>query len=260
MGDCASSTRGRTEIVVLHGGAIPQVSFDHRGLNVNSRIWTMALALAASALSACSVGTNAIVDTLRNVVPIETAADAARLNPQFRYLRVTAGGRVALLVLGYTEPHRDGPIEIWYSAQREVLRIQNGRLVGATGLTTEWRSVSLPAMPSWSALAQASTRLSWTRIRDVMPGYRFGVRDELSLGRIAAPIQSLLRVLDPEHLAWFDERHEGEPRADVWLPAAHYAVQLSAGRETVIYGEQCIALDLCFAWQRWPVESKAAGN
>jgi hypothetical protein len=218
------------------------------------------IALVAGALSACTPGTGAIVDTVRSLIPAEPAGPAARLNPQFLYLRVTIGGQVALLVLGYYDPHPQGRIEVWYSAQREVLRIQNGRIAGVTGLATEWRSVSVPAMPSWTALAQSDAHFSWTRVRDVMPGYRFGVRDALSLRRIPPPKTSLLQGLDAGQLTWFEERFEGDAAADLWLPPARYAVHLAAGRETVVYGEQCIARDVCFAWQRWPVESKAAGG
>jgi hypothetical protein len=192
------------------------------------------------------------------VLPQQAEIAAATLNPRYRYLRVTVAGRTALLVLGDMDEHRNGQVEVWYSAQREVLRIQNGRIAGVTGLRTEWRSVSMPAMPAWSTLASAARQHHWIRIRDVMPGYRFGVRDALILSRISTPAQSALQGLDPAQLAWFEERHRGDPTSELWLPPARYAVQIGEGRETVVYGEQCIARDLCFTWQRWPVESKAA--
>jgi hypothetical protein len=28
-------------------------------------------------------------------------------------------------------------------------------------------------------------------------------------------------------------------------------VDLRGGKETVVYGEQCITPDICFTWQRW---------
>ena len=112
----------------------------------------MAVLLLAVVVSGCSSGSQAIVDTARSVWGGPAAADSARLNPRLRYLRVSVDGRVALLVLGYVDAHPRGRIEVWYSAQHEVLRLQNGRIVGATGLTTEWRHVALPALPDWSAL------------------------------------------------------------------------------------------------------------
>jgi hypothetical protein len=220
-----------------------------------------------AALSACSSGSNAILQTLPYAYGRNPAVDNARLNPNFRYLRVTIGGRVALLALGNVDSHPQGPIEVWYSAEREVLRLQNGRLVGAVGLTTEWREVLLPELPPWSVAARAEHPLRWTRTRDLMPGYRYGVKDALSLRVVAAPSRNALQGLDPQSLTWFEERIESGPvagvstvlgsgsAADIPLPPARYAVDLEGGRETVLYAEQCLAPELCFTWQRWPVQA-----
>ncbi len=224
-----------------------------------------AIALACL-LSACTTSMDAVVGTLRSAVWGEPGADAARLNPNFRYLRVTVGSRVAFLALGNVESHPRGPVEVWYSARKEVLRIQNGRLAGVVGLTTEWRAVTLPDLPSWSAIARSKEPVSWVRVRDVMPGYRFGVRDTLVLRAIVPPERTALLGLDPQSLTWFEERFPTEPAAgivatllapsseDRTLPPARYAVELRDGLENVVYGEQCLAVELCFTWQRWAVK------
>ncbi len=189
----------------------------------------------------------------------------ARLNPAFRYLRVTIKGRVALLALGYVDRHPEGPIEVWYSAEREVLRLQNGRVVGAVGLTTEWRNVSVPELPSWATLAGAKEALHWRRIRDVMPGYRYGVTDSLSLRVVSAPERSALQELDPRRLTWFEERLEPSAGAtsvspvELGLPPARYALDFGGAKETVVYGELCLAPEVCFTWQRWPVDQPGPG-
>ena len=230
-------------------------------MNIRTRAAVLSLVIA---LSACSSGSNAILQTLSYAYERNPGVNNARLNPNFRYLRVTIGGRVALLALGDVDSHPQGPIEVWYSAEREVLRLQNGRLVGAVGLTTEWRDVSQPALPSWSAAARADQAFRWTRTRDVMPGYRFGVNDELSLRVVPEPAHSKLQGLDPQRLIWFEERIESVPAAglaavignwrafDLPLPPARYAADIRNGEETVVYAEQCLAADLCFTWQRWP--------
>lgn len=207
---------------------------------------------------------NAIVDSMRYAVQGSGSVDSARLNPKFRYLRVTIDGRVALLVLGYEDSDTRGPVEVWYSAEKEVLRLQNGRIVGAVGTTTEWRNVVLPELPSWSALVHAGKPVQWVRMRDVMPGYRYGVRDTLLLRAIAPPRDSALKGRDPQSLKWFEERIQSDVptrfpatlfnglAGDKPLPPARYAVTLQDGREIVVYGEQCLAPELCFTWQRWP--------
>lgn len=206
---------------------------------------------------------NAVVDTFQSAVLGDSKADASRLNPSFRYLRVTLGGRVVFLALGNLDRDPLGPIEVWYSAQKEVLRLQNGRLVGATGLTTEWREVVLPELPSWSAIAGAGQPLHWIRQRDVMPGYRYGMRDSLMLRATAAPERTALVGVDAGSLTWFEELRQAPVAAgymatilaashdDQALPAARYAVDMREGLETVVYGEQCLARELCFTWQRW---------
>lgn len=234
---------------------------------MNIRALAALLSLVA-ALSGCSSASNAILQTLPYAYGRNPGVDNARLNPNFRYLRVTIGGRVVLLALGNVDSDPKGPIEVWYSAEREVLRLQNGRLVGAVGLTTEWRNVSLPELPNWSKAASANSVIRWTRARDVMPGYRFGVKDALSLRVVETPGRSALQGLDPQGLSWFEERGEagsriaaffgGSAGVDAVLPAARYAVDLGGDKETVVYGEQCLAADLCFTWQRWPVQVQSA--
>ena len=230
----------------------------------------VALLSLAAALSGCSSGSQAILQTLPYAYRRSPGVDDTRLNPNFRYLRVTIGGHVALLVLGDVDKNAQGPIEVWYSAEREVLRLQNGRLAGAVGLTTEWRDVSLPDLPSWSVAARSNQPFRWTRRRDVMPGYRFGVTDELVLRIVAAPAHSALQGVDPQRLTWFEESIEsgkevgrqsllgGGLEIANALPLARYAVDLSGAQETVVYAEQCLAGDLCFTWQRWPAQVPGA--
>jgi len=217
-----------------------------------------ALLLLAVAVSGCSSASQAIVDTARSVWGGPAAADSARLNPRFRYLRVSVDGRVALLVLGYVDPHPQGRIEVWYSAQHEVLKLQNGRIVGATGLTTEWRRVTLPALPDWSALVASPQPLEWTRTRDVMPGYRYGVEDRLRLTRIAPPEETQLVGKGSGNLIWFEETVTSDVPGERALPPVRYALDLRAAGEPVVYGEACLARDLCFSWQRWPAAPQEA--
>ena len=239
--------------------------------NVKIPVLAAVLSLVA-ALSGCSSAGNAILQTLPYAYGRNPGVDKARLNPNFRYLRVTVGGRVVLLALGNMDSHPQGPVEVWYSAEREVLRLQNGRLVGAVGLTTEWRNTTLPELPSWSAAARADRAYQWTRTRDVMPGYRFGVKDALLLRVVEAPQRSALQGLDPQSLTWFEESVEsgsvaglsavfGNGNRDVAvLPPARYAVDSQGGQEAVVYGEQCLAPDLCFTWQRWPVQAQSGAG
>ena len=232
--------------------------------SVIHRAQTLFVSLLVTSLAACSTGSTAMLQTLQGALQRQRSTALPKLNPDFRYLRVTTDGRVALLALGNVDSHPLGPIEVWYSAQKEVLRLQNGRIVGLVGLNKEWRNVSLPALPAWSAVAQSKDPLRWERVRDVMPGYRYGVKDSISLRITTPPGSTAIAGRIAEPLTWFEERVEpartagiaipflGSLDLDLDLPPARYAVLIESGIETVVYGEQCLARDLCIAWQRWP--------
>lgn len=212
----------------------------------------IAVASASIFLVGCSTGSDAIMQTMRAVWSRNDASQA-KLNPDYRYLRVVVDGRVVLLALGNVEGSRDKPVEVWYSAQKEVLRLQDGRLVGAVGSTTEWRKVSLPALPDWKLLTEMK-QFQWVRIRDVMPGYRIGIRDDLLLRRIEPPLRTELMGIPVTELSWFEESVAVSSAADK-LPTARYALDIRGGKAEVVYGEQCLDVALCFSWQHWPLKS-----
>jgi hypothetical protein len=206
-------------------------------------------------LTGCQSGTlYPALQTLQAAIWGADPPSGKSLDPRFAYLRVTAGKRVAFLALGYVDAHPQGPIEVWYSADREIIRLQNGRVVGVAGTLTEWRQVRVPVLPSWRELARQQTPYNWQRIRDVMPGYQFNLRDALQLKVIAPPAQSALLVIPPASLTWFEESLAPVPDRQVdanTLRPARYAVEFSGEAERVVYGEQCVSAETCLTWQRW---------
>lgn len=196
----------------------------------------------------CANESSAISGTL-GLLLNRDSVDKITLNPNLRYLRATAQGNTALLVLGYVEPHTQGDIEVWYSAKGEVLRLQNGRIVGTSGLKLDWRSVRYPTLPPWSALTEEE--ISFMREHDETPGYRYGIRKEIHLRKTSAITGTNLVGIDPTKLQWFIEEVKPSTPTDnsPALPSTVYAVL--AGR--VVYGAQCLDRELCITWQRWPV-------
>ncbi len=229
---------------------------------MKSRSAALLIVLAASALAGCAGSTTAVFDSLKYAVQRNSDLASVKLNPDFRYLRASIQGRTVLLVLGYVDQHPLGPVEVWYSAEREVLRLQNGRIVGATGLTTEWRNVQLSDSPRWASILAAAFH-SIKRVRDIMPGYSYGVEDTLVARPSSPPARSSLIDVDPSSLAWFEETIARTHRTGRPGPAfdsdavSRFAVRIDGTQETVVYGEQCLSKEVCFAWQRWPVESLA---
>ena len=232
----------------------------------------------ASVAAGCAVVPDPIQPTFRGVWQSLWKKDhtaGATLNPALRYLRVTIDGQVSLFVLGELDAdprfagNPDGtpnvPTEVWYSAEREVLRLRDGRVMGVSGVTPEWRNVELRGAPAWAQLAARNEAVAYSRLRDVMPGYRYGINDALSIRRTQAPARSQLAGIEAHRLAWFEESMATAPLSnassssggDTALPPARYALELRAGQATVVYGEQCLAKAVCFTWQRWPPDARA---
>ncbi|QGZ60693.1 YjbF family lipoprotein [Paraburkholderia acidisoli] len=209
-------------------------------------------------LSACSSSLEGIGDAWHFVHSTRSSnnLDSTRLDPKFTYLRITVHGRSTLMVLGYTDPDPHGPIEVWYSAGSEVLRLQNGRVVGSAGLPMNWSSVRYSAVPAWREITAPVTL---ERTRDVMPNYDFGVQDVLTLAPIKPPSSSDLADLPADKLAWFAESSRTSSARDA-LPPARYAVEQLNGQSVAVYGEQCFAKSFCLSWQRWPARLPVESN
>ncbi len=178
---------------------------------------------------------------------------AINLNPAYRYLRVSVGDRDALLVLGYSDPNPVGPIETWYSNAGEVLTLQNGRILSTVGLRIDWRTVTYAELPSWSGVLNSSSA-QFMRKRDEMPGYRFGISETVMLLPVKPPSDTRLVGISAKELTWFEETVQASPKR---LPSARYGLSARNGVPTVIYGEQCLAPDLCIAWQSWPASPQS---
>ncbi|NQW93178.1 MAG: YjbF family lipoprotein [Polaromonas sp.] len=183
----------------------------------------------------------------------------AKLNPALRYLRVQAQGQTsALLVLGYVDPDPQGDIEVWYSSAREVIKLQNGRIVSTTGLETNWRAVRFSvAPPAWSDAAEVGG--TYMRLRDQMPGHRYALSDRLQLKPLAGVPNVQLPASLPHEQAityrWFSETALNAGNAS--LPTSLFAWAAYRGQPTVVYSQQCLSATFCLTLQLWPVQEKS---
>lgn len=206
----------------------------------------------------CSSGTSAMLDSARLLYRGESAATQPNFNPSYRYLRATVDGRVLYMVLGYIDQRAEGPVEVWYSGTGEVVRLLNGQLVGTTGLSIDWRDVRLANPPVWQAHT-ANTTQTYARERDLMPGYRFGIRDDIARTSIAPPTDSALAGVPASALRWYEERSVSRP-ATASVPPARFGVSFASGAPQVVYSEQCISRDLCMSFEQWTPPAPAAGT
>jgi len=168
-------------------------------------------------------------------------------------------------VLGYIDKRPEGAVEVWYSGNGEVVRLLDGRLVGTTGLSTDWREVRFSSLPAWTGDANGAAPKTYQRERDMMPGYRFGIRDEIVRTPIAAPQQTALAGTAAASLRWYEERSVSHP-ASASLPPARFGVSQAGGAPRVVYSEQCISNNLCMSFEQWtpsppaPVAAASAGT
>jgi len=200
-------------------------------------------------MSGC--GHTPVTRTIFDAVPSlsKQNLDSFILNPNLRYLRITVQDRSILMVRGYTEQHTAGIIDVWYSSKGEVLRLQNGRIIGTAGLETDWLNVSYSSLPSWQTLANVSSAIYYLE-RDQMPGYRFGIKESLAIYRTPPPTNSKMVKTSAKHFRWYEEVSQNSPNN---LPSARFAVQEIGGVFQVAYAEQCFTENYCLSWQLWPV-------
>jgi hypothetical protein len=219
------------------------------------------LFFAAFSLGGCASKSTPLADTLAAVFAenFGTQDDSKLLgkpNPNYRYLRVEVHGRAAaFLVLGYVDAHPQGNIEVWYSAKQEVIKIQNGRIVGTAGLEVDWRAVNFPSpAPLWATtVTQDGTYL---RQRDEMPSHRYAIADQLILrpwqGMPPIKFAASLTTEQARTYTWFQESTVSSTAEA--LPPAWYALGMHRGAPTVVYSMQCLSTSFCLTLQRWPVQ------
>ncbi len=168
--------------------------------------------------------------------------------PGYEYMSVTLGTHSTVIVLGL---RRDIPSikdpsimdrhEFWYSSQHETLHTVNGRIHRALGFTVEWRSQeAFP--PAWAEVQMARHEVPWSRVLDIMPGYRYGQVDHLWIKPVAEPTSLPQGV--PAHADWFEEAVVSQtPEGLPWEFRQRFAVL----NGKVAFSEQCLAPKICLS-------------
>lgn len=216
-------------------------------------------------LSGCASVSSPVFDilsgsTMNPAEAREKDISSFKADPRFDFLRVDVSNRsAAVLILGSVEAHPGGEVKVWYSGLREVIKTQNGRIIGTYGLEVDWFNVVWsPMPPAWSAVG--SQEIYFQRVHDEMPGYRYAVSDQVELKRWhGVPPIKLPVSLPPElaaKLTWFSETSVSSTHQA--LPTAWYAWGVHQGRPAMIYSEQCLSVTFCLKLQLWPAQESAS--
>lgn len=195
----------------------------------------------------------------------------AELNPRYRYLKVDVNNLPALLVLGYEDSTPNGITSTWYSAYKEVVQIQNGRLINTQGLDLNWSEVSFKDAPALSKLAlmdpanasKKNSALRFQRTRTVMPGYRANMEETVEIKALETAPSDAPQILqqgnDAQFIRWVEETvvMQTNVRTPYLDPVrAVYAINTKTAQ--VVYGRQCLAAQFCVSWLQWPYPSAPA--
>lgn len=207
-------------------------------------------------LTACdtvpTVGVEQLIARLRPVAEVPESA----LQPQFSYLRASAsGGRTAWLVLGEVEPTSPRSTEVWFSGDRQVLRLRDGRIVGAAGLPVDWVVSGPDPALSWRQVAEHGGG-TYRRTRDTMPGYSIGHQEAVQIRPEASPPPGWVSRVHGAGSAtwrWFTEDTtplSPSSTGGSTIPRAWFAIDLNKQHVPVMASVQCLSADFCLDLQR----------
>ena len=227
------------------------------------QLWRISLLVVlVGLLLGCATGTTVEMETLQTLISGKgsgTPAIPSNPDPRYRYLvGAVKGSRPAMLVLAYVDAHPQGPVEVWASATGEMVKLQNGRIIATAGLKSDLLAVRMKSPPlAWDRLTEQGQRFE--RERDVMPGYRFNMLEQLHVVPWKQqPLHDLPSTLPKDsalRYRWF--REVSEVTSGNGLPDAWFAWGKHLGEWSVVYTEQCLAPDYCLWLQRWPVKEEA---
>jgi hypothetical protein len=235
--------------------------------------------LVAFLLQGCSSQSEATWKTVQlGMSDIASQIEKSPLQNNLTYLRANINGLDVLLVKGYLDQDSRGPIDVWYSSDGSVMRIQQGRYLGSVGFDQNWQEVSRKDAPNLMLLLNAEMTLpsnnSITSIKTVkkyfstqsyvgMPSYLV-MRDE----RVSAVVSdqsftsipnsipsSFKKNLQNKGLIWVSETPQ--PNSIFQKKGTSFAwygfLKNKVGFEQVI-GQQCLSKEFCITWMPWPIQ------
>lgn len=198
------------------------------------RVFAFAISLT---LAGCQ-GFNPVTDTAGYFLSNKTAKSS--ISAGFEYLEVEWQGRKAAMALGYRETQGSHVSEHWYSGQGEMLKLLNGRIVQAIGMTHEVRNIETNT-PVWSDILTRRSPVVWSQTKEVMPRYRYGLKEFVLSKEMTPSASEKGRASDAT--TWvIEEVKTKDEKGKVWV----YQQKFALNGNSVIYSEQCLVPEMCF--------------
>lgn len=230
-------------------------------------------------LHGCSSQSDAAWKTMRLGFRDEAAQiEKSPLKPNLNYLRVNINGLDVLLVKGYVDPNVQGPIDVWYSSDGSVMRIQAGRYLGSTGFDQNWQEVTrneatnfvtllnnelnanknLSGSSSLAAIKSIKKYFS-TQSYLAKPSYLV-MRDERVSALVSStPPESIpssfKKYIQHQDLIWVSETPQPN---DIFKKKgdnfAWYGFVKNNSSFAQVIGQQCLSKEFCITWMPWPIQ------
>jgi hypothetical protein len=164
----------------------------------------MAMGLVTLLSSGCTTVSLGSIDTLKQAVAGGTAvhptAASVAAQPYFQ-LQVSSHDGEAVMILASVQGAWLG----WYGTDGQAVFLRHGLLVKTLGLTQNLDTLLLPQEDPFAAgLQHLQQPITYTRVMDWSPGYRYGVQAQAQLSPKAMEDVEILGTV--HHLRRIDER------------------------------------------------------
>ncbi len=230
--------------------------------------------LTINFLHGCSSQTDAAWKTMQMGFRNEAAQiEKAHLKNDLTYLRANINGLEVLLVKGYVDSSLQGPVDVWYSSDGSVMRIQHGRYLGSIGFDQNWHEVSRNDAPNLDMLLNSvmspsnnpntpivnTKKYFSTQSYVVMPSYLVMRDERISSVLSASPPESIpssfKKYLQNKDLIWV---FESPQPSDIFKRKggsfAWYGFVKNTGGFEQVIGQQCLSKESCITWMPWPIQ------
>lgn len=173
---------------------------------------------------------------------------AAQFDASYDYISIQSDTSNGRMILGYRQLQEHKLIEHWYTGAGEMIETVDGRLHKALGTTSEIRRNTSQA-PSWQTVSESRIPVTWERQLDIMPGYRFGLVEQISTRQLTEVEIPVVPGIEQRGLVWFQDEVQTK---DIQGQTETYRQLFAVKNNQLIYSEQCISEKLCMRIQSIP--------